>query len=431
MNTKLIVATIVAVVVIAAAIALLWQRPPPAGQPTAPPQATQKTQTTTGQQTTPPPQTTTQTQTTTKVTTTSAQTTTERVPWAGLKGDILGGGSTFVNPQMQKWSRDFLAATKGGVRVNYQSIGSGAGAAQFIAGKLDFGASDVPMPRDRYLNISGKFVQFPVVIGSIVVVYNVPEIAFEKTGKYLRLTGDVIADIYMGKIEKWCDERIKQLNPDLADKLPCRDIIGVHRSDGSGTTAAFTLWLSKVSREWNSTVGWGYTVKWPRDDLGLGIGAKGNEGVAKAVLDTPYSIGYIEYAYWWANKKTYDQKGGVAELYNRNDGQWHLPSVESVQLGASSGLQRVAQKLGRYPDPREDWNPISIEFSDPPKGYPIMAFVYVFLWTDYPQDKAQLLRGFFYWVLTEGQKPEHIVEGYIPLPKELAEIGLKALELVK
>ena len=145
MNTKLIVATIVAVVVIAAAIALLWQRPPPAGQPTAPPQATQKTQTTTGQQTTPPPQTTTQTQTTTKVTTTSAQTTTERVPWAGLKGDILGGGSTFVNPQMQKWSRDFLAATKGGVRVNYQSIGSGAGAAQFIAGKLDFGASDVPM----------------------------------------------------------------------------------------------------------------------------------------------------------------------------------------------------------------------------------------------------------------------------------------------
>jgi len=394
MNSKLIVAAVVAVIVIAAAIALLWQQQQP--QPTKQSTAQQSPK-----------------------------------PWVGLKGDVLGAGSTFINPQMQKWSRDFLAATNGGVRVNYQSIGSGAGTAQFFAKKLDFGASDVPMPRDRYINISGKFVQFPVIIGSIVVVYNVPEIAFEKTGRYLRLTGDVIADIYMGKIEKWCDERIKQLNPDLADKLPCRDIIGVHRSDGSGTTAAFTLWLSKVSQEWNSTVGWGYTVKWPRDDLGLGIGGKGNEGVAKAVLDTPYSIGYIEYAYWWANKKTYDQVGGVAELYNRNDGQWYLPSVESVQLGASSGLQRVAQKLGRYPDPKEDWNPISIEFSDPPKGYPIMSFVYVFLWTDYPQDKAQLLRGFFYWVVTEGQKPEHIVEGYIPLPKELAEIGLKALELVK
>jgi len=135
---------------------------------------------------------------------------------------------------MFTWSKTFYQVTGGKIQVNYQSIGSGAGAAQFLGKNLDFGASDVPMPKDKYQQVAGQFVQFPVIIGSIVIAYNVPEIAYQKTGKYLNLTAEVIALIYMGNITQWCDPRIKALNPGLADKLPCKDIVAVHRSDGPG-----------------------------------------------------------------------------------------------------------------------------------------------------------------------------------------------------
>jgi phosphate transport system substrate-binding protein len=236
----------------------------------------------------------------------------------------------------------------------------------------------VPMPKDRYEQVAGRFVQFPVIIGSIVLVYNIPELTYSKIGKYLNLTSEVISLIYMGEIKQWCDPRIKALNPGLADKLPCKDIVAVHRSDGSGTTAAFTLYLTRAYQPWNQTVGWGYTVNWPADEKAKGTGAKGNEGVAQAVLQTPYSIGYVEYAYWAKNKDKYD------------------------------------------------------------KVDPIMSFVYVFLWKDYAAEgygdaaaKAALLKEFFKWVLTEGQKQENVVEGYIPLPSEVAKIGLEALNHVR
>jgi len=353
-----------------------------------------------------------------------------------LRGALTGGGSTFVAPQMFAWSKAFYEVTGGGVQVNYQSIGSGAGAAQFLEKRLDFGASDVPMPRDKYEQVKGRFVQFPVVIGSIVVVYNVPEVAYEKTGKYLNLTAEVISLIYMGEIKQWCDERIKAINPGLADKLPCRDIVAVHRSDGSGTTAAFTLWLSKAYPQWNQTVGWGYTVKWPADERARGLGAKGNEGVAQAVLQNQYSIGYIEYAYWAKNRDKYDKAGGVAYIRNDNDGRYYFPTADNVAKGAAAGLRRYVEKHGAAPAPDADWNPVSIEFSNPPEGYPISAFVYVFLWKDYAAEgygdaaaKAALLKEFFKWVLTEGQGK--VAEGYIPLPREVAEVGLKGLEAVK
>ncbi len=359
-------------------------------------------------------------------------------PTSGLRGALTGGGSTFVAPQMFAWSKKFFEVTGGRIQVNYQSIGSGAGAAQFLEKKLDFGASDVPMPKDRYDQVAGRFVQFPVVIGSIVLVYNVPEIAYEKTGKYLNFTAEVISLIYMGEVKQWCDPRIKALNPGLADKLPCRDIVAVHRSDGSGTTAAFTLYLSRAYQPWNQTVGWGYTVKWPVDEKAKGQGAKGNEGVAQAVLQNPYSIGYVEFAYWAKNRDKYDKVGGVAVMRNDNDGRYYFPTEENVALGAAAGLERYMAKYGAKPAPDADWNPVSIEFSNPPRGYPIMSFVYVFLWKDYSAEgygdaatKAALLKEFFRWALTEGQKPENVVEGYIPLPREVAELGLKALELVK
>ncbi len=428
LNLKTIAVITVAVVAVVAVVLLATtsatqppaQQPgPPATTPTAQPPAQTYPTTTPAQPSTP--------------TATPQQTTTP-----ALRGAVTGGGSTFVNPQMVMWSKKFYEATGGAITVNYQSIGSGAGAAQFLEKKLDFGASDVPMPRDRYEQVAGRFVQFPVVIGSIVLVYNIPEIAYVKTGKYLNLTSELISLIYMGEIKQWCDPRIKAVNPGLADKLPCRDIIAVHRSDGSGTTAAFTLYLSLAYKPWNETVGWGYTVKWPADEKAQGSGAKGNEGVAQAVLQNAYSIGYVEYAYWYKNRDKYDKVGGVAYLKNDNDGKFYFPTAESVGEGAKAGLERYTQKYGAKPKPDADWNPVSIEFTNPPRGYPILAFTYVFLWKDYAAEgygdaatKAALLKRFFEWVLTEGQKPEYIVEGYIPLPREVAQIGLDALKLVK
>lgn len=369
---------------------------------------------------------------------TSAATPTSPQTPRSLSGALTGGGSTFVAPQMFAWSKKFYDVTEGRIQLNYQSIGSGAGTAQFLEKKLDFGASDVPMPKDRFDKVAGRFIQFPVIIGSIVLVYNVPEVAYEKTGKYLNLTSEVISLIYMGEIKQWCDERIKALNPGVADKLPCKDIVAAHRSDGSGTTAAFTLYLSLAYPQWNRTVGWGFTVKWPADEKAKGLGAKGNEGVAQAVLQNAYSIGYIEYAYWAKNRDKYDKVGGVALIRNDNDGKFYFPTAENVAMGAAAGLERYVKKYGSNPAPDADWNPVSIEFTNPPRGYPILSFVYVFLWKDYSAEgygdaatKAALLKEFFKWVLTEGQKPENVVEGYIPLPREVAELGLKALELVK
>ncbi|MFN3804547.1 MAG: phosphate ABC transporter substrate-binding protein PstS [Pyrobaculum sp.] len=415
LNPKIlaIIAVVVIAAVLAASFALLQQPTTTSTPQTTPTATTPPPQATPPPATTPPPQT----------------------P-SFLPGAITGGGATFVNPQMVSWSRKVYELSGTAFQVNYQSIGSGAGAAQFLAKKLDFGASDVPMPADRFKEVAGRMVQFPVIIGSIVMVYNIPELAYKKTGKYLNLTSEVISLIYMGEIKQWCDERVQKLNPGL--KLPCRDIVAVHRSDGSGTTAAFTLYLTRAYQPWNQTVSWGYTVKWPADEKAKGTGAKGNEGVAQAVLTTRYSIGYIEYAYWAKNRDKYDEVGGVAFIKNDNDGRYYFPTEENVKLGAAAGLERYRQKYGSYPTPDQDWNPVSIEFSNPPRGYPIMSFTYVFLWKDYAAEgfadastRVKLLKQFFRWVLTDGQRAENVVEGFISLPKELSELGLKALDLVK
>ncbi|MEZ0318824.1 MAG: phosphate ABC transporter substrate-binding protein PstS [Pyrobaculum sp.] len=354
------------------------------------------------------------------------------------RGTLTGAGSTFIQPQLTAWSKKVYEITGGGVQVNYGGGGSGAGISQLLDKKIDFGASDIPMPADKFDKVKGRVVQFPVIIGSIVLAYNVPEIAYEKTGKYLNLTAEVIAGIYMGEIKQWCDPKIKAINPGLADKLPCRDIIGVHRAEASGTTAGFTLFLSKACKTWNSTIGWGLTVKWPRDAMGLGMAAQGNPGVAQAVLKNAYAIGYVEYNYWAVNKKEFDKVGGIAYIRNDNNGKYYFPSEQTVGEGAAAGLRRYAQKYGAVPPPDVDWTPVSVELANPPEGYPLLSFTYVILWKDYAAEgypdaatKAELLRQFFRWVLTEGQKPANIVEGYIPLPPEVAQVGLKALEMVK
>jgi len=334
-----------------------------------------------------------------------------------LSGMINGAGASFLNPQMQAWASRFYEITGGRIQINYQSIGSGAGQAKFKEGILDFAGSDPPLKSDIYNEFKGKggIIQFPVIIGTIVVVHNIPNV---ESGK-LRLTGEVVAKIYMGEIVYWDDPAIKVLNPEL--NLPHEKVIAVHRSDGSGTTRVFTAYLSKVSETWRSKVGSDFTVAWPVDEIGNGVGAKGNEGVSAAVQQNPYSIGYIETAYAYS-------AGLKIALLRNADGNYVLPTKEAV-ASAAKALVKV------LPRADEDWSHIfPDETVDPPgrESYPLTSFSFVILRQVYEDPvKNAILKEFFEWVLTEGQKPENIVEGYEPLPPEVAVIGLDGLKLLR
>jgi phosphate transport system substrate-binding protein len=334
---------------------------------------------------------------------------------------ITGGGSTFVNVQMQAWAQKFRSVTNGLVTVNYQSIGSGAGEAKWFDRSLDFGASDVPISNATYSRLvaaKADFIQIPIVAGSVVIIYNLPGWDENRCGP-LRFSGDVIADIYLGKIIYWDDPRVRELQLDACRSLlPHEPIRAIHRSDGSGTTALFTLYLSDVSEEWRTRIGYGYTVEWPRDAIGYGEGGRGNEGVSAKVRGTAYSIGYVEYAYAIVNKLP------TALLKNR-DGNFVKPSPETV----GEALKRGAKSL---PPPNSYWGDVPKSFinREGPNTYPIVGMVYIFIYKDIAKnpDTAKALSAFLKWVLTEGQKPENIVEGYIPLPTELVRIAITYVE---
>ncbi len=235
------------------------------------------------------------------------------VQQASAAAFINGAGATFPYPIYSKWAYSYNKAT--GVKINYQSIGSGGGVRQAVEGTVDFGASDAPMAPEE-LEKAG-LLQFPMVMGGVVPVVNIRGI---KPGE-LKLTPELLADIYLGKIKRWSDERITALNPDLA--LPDKKITIVRRSDGSGTTWIFTNYLDKVSKEWTESVGFGKAVSWP-----TGVGGKGNEGVATYVKRIRNSIGYVEYAYALQNKLVH------AKLKNRA-GQFVEPTMESFRSAAS------------------------------------------------------------------------------------------------
>lgn len=334
---------------------------------------------------------------------------------------VTGGGSTFVNPQMQAWAQKFRGVSGGYVTVNYQSIGSGAGEAKWFDRALDFGAADIPISKTTYeklVSSRASFIQFPVIAGAVAIIYNIPEWDEARCGP-LRISGDVVADIYLGKILYWDDPRIKdQQVEDCKSQLPHEIIRGIHRSDGSGTTAQFTLYLSNVSKEWREKVGAGYTVEWPRDAMGYGEGGKGNEGVSSKVKGTKYSIGYVEYSYAVTNRIS------MAALKNK-DGFYVTPSAESVM----EALRRGARDL---PPPSSFWGDVPLSFinRDGEKTYPIAGLVYIFVYSDIVsnRDLAAALSAFFKWVLTEGQRPENIVVGYVPIPKELAAKAIKYID---
>lgn len=301
--------------------------------------------------------------------------------------DLTGAGATFPYPIYSKWFSDY--AVKTGVKINYQSIGSGGGKRQISEQTVDFGATDGPMTDEETSKMKGGAVlHIPTVMGGVVVVYNVPGL----TAK-LKLTGTVLADIFLGKITKWNDPHVAVLNKGVS--LPSQDILVVHRSDGSGTTFIWTDYLSAVSPAWAAGPSKGTDVKWP-----VGLGGKGNEGVAGQVRQMAGSIGYVELIYARQNSMSY------ASIQNAS-GAWVDASIASVGAAAAG----VAKGLPKNTDFR-----ISIVNAPGRDAYPIASMTWLLVYQRIADaDKGKKLVGFLKWMLTEGQKAAPALD-YAPLP---------------
>ena len=302
--------------------------------------------------------------------------------------DITGAGATFIYPILSKWSDSYNNAT--GNRINYQSIGSGGGIAQVKAGTVVFGSSDKPLD-PKELDDAG-LAQFPSVIGGVVPVVNIEGI---DAGK-VRFTGPLLADIFQGKVTRWNDPAIAQINPDA--RLPDGAITVVHRSDGSGTTFNFVNYLSKVSPEWKSKVGEGTAVSWP-----VGVGGKGNEGVAAYVKQIKGSIGYVELAYALQNKMAYTSVQNSA-------GKFVQPSADSFQSAAASADWTKAKDF--Y---------LVITNAPGENSWPITATNFILVYKQ-PKNGAATKSAldFFTWAWTEGGKQAEELD-YVPLPKALVD----------
>jgi phosphate transport system substrate-binding protein len=314
--------------------------------------------------------------------------------------DLTGAGATFPNPLYQKWFSDY-AGTKG-VKINYQSIGSGGGIRQLSEQTVDFGASDAPMSDAELAKAKGgRVLHIPTVLGAVAVTYNVPGLAS------LNLTGDVLADIFLGKITKWNDPRIAALNTGAA--LPAQDILVVRRSDGSGTTFIFTDYLATVSQAWATGPGKGKEVQWP-----VGLGGKGNEGVAGQVKQTPGALGYVELAYARQNKLS------VAAIRNAA-GNYVLPSVE----GATAAAAGVAERLGDTTDYR-----VSIVNAPGAQAYPISSFTWMLVYAQQADTtKGRKLVEFLKWALTDGEKSAAPLD-YAPLPEVMSQQLLRRVDSI-
>jgi phosphate transport system substrate-binding protein len=309
--------------------------------------------------------------------------------------DLNGAGATFPYPIYSKWVADY--ATANGVRINYQSIGSGGGIRQFSEGIVDFGATDGPMSDEEMTRTRhGAALHFPTVLGAVVMTYNLPTVTAP-----LRLTGEVIGDIYMKKITKWNDARIAALNPSV--QLPSSDIIVVHRSDGSGTTYVFTDYLNAASPSWTLAAGGpgrGKEVSWP-----VGLGGQGNEGVAGQVKQTPASIGYVELAYATQNQLP-------AALIQNKAGEFVAPTIASITAAAEGVVAGLA--------PDSDYR-ISIVNGPGAGAYPISSFTWILVYQTPPDAaKGKKLVDFLRWIYNTGQQSAASLD-YAPLPAALAQ----------
>ena len=308
---------------------------------------------------------------------------------------LTGAGATFPQPIYNKWFNDYSVATK--VQINYQSIGSGGGIKQLQEGIVDFGASDSPMS-DAEMSAAkhGPVLHFPTVIGAVVITYNLPSVSAP-----LKLTGQEIADIFNGTIKKWNDARLTALNPSA--KLPPEDILVVHRSDGSGTTYIFTDYLQSASTTWATTAGGpgrGKEVNWK-----VGLGGKGNEGVAGQVKQTPGSIGYVELAYAKQNNLP------SAQVKNKA-GEFVDPSIASITAAAQGAIDAL---------PADTDYRISIADAPGAGAYPISSMTWLLIYKTPPDAaKAKTIVDFMRWMYSTGQQMAPALD-YAPLPPALAQ----------
>ncbi len=325
---------------------------------------------------------------------------------AAHPGTILlnGAGATFPYPMYSKWF-DVYHQKDPNVQINYQSIGSGGGIRQVLAGTVDFGASDGPMTDDQIKEFKQKrgvdILHFPTVLGADVPTYNIPGVTAE-----LNFTQKAIAGIFLGTINKWNDPEITKPNPGI--NLPSADILVVHRSDGSGTTYVWTDFLSKISSEWKSKVGTGTSVNWP-----VGLGGKGNEGVSGLVKQTPNSLGYVELVYAIQNNMPYGKVQNADGKFVKAD----LASVTAAAAGAAKNM----------PD---DFR-VSITNAPGATSYPVSSFTWLLIPSQIPDgSKRDAIKGFLTWMLNDGQNYTEALS-YARLPKPVIAKELKAISLVK
>jgi len=302
---------------------------------------------------------------------------------------LNGAGATFPYPMYSKWFSEYNKLHPD-VQINYQSIGSGGGIRQVLNGTVDFGASDGPMTDEQLKEAKTKILHIPTVLGADVPAYNVPGISGE-----VKFTPEALAGIFLGKIQKWNDPALTQANPGV--KFPDKSIIVVHRSDGSGTTYIFTDYLSKVSKEWEVTAGKGTSVKWP-----VGLGGKGNEGVAGQIRQLEGSIGYVELVYAVENKITYGSVRNVA-------GNFVKASLDGVTEAAASSPKMPA-----------DFR-VSITNAPGKTAYPISSFTWLLIPVQAKDPKkGKIIADFLDWMVSDGQKMTSQLS-YAPLPQNVVE----------
>ena len=315
-----------------------------------------------------------------------------------VERELIGAGATFPYPLYSKMFDVY--AKEYNVKVNYQAIGSGGGIRQLINKTVDFGASDAILTDEDTKAAGAAVLHIPTCAGAVVITYNLPN------NPEIRFTPDVVADIFLGKIKKWDDHRILTANPGIT--LPAVDITVVHRSDGSGTTNIFSDYLSKVSKDWKEKVGMGTALNWP-----VGLGAKGNPGVAGLVQQTPGSIGYVELIYALQNKMPY------GNLQNKK-GKFIKPSLATASTAANTNL----------PDDMK----VSLTDSSAPDGYPISGFTWIILYKeqkygDKTEEKASTLVRLVWWMTHEGQKYAEPMQ-YAPLSRAAQEKAEKIIKSV-
>jgi phosphate transport system substrate-binding protein len=317
---------------------------------------------------------------------------------------LTGAGATFPYPMYSKWFNEYHKLHPD-IEINYQSIGSGGGIAQVTEGTVDFGATDGPMNDDQLKAFEAKrgtpVLHFPTVLGADVPTYNIPGVTAE-----LKFTPDALVGIFLGKITKWNDAQLTKTNPNV--NLPDRDLVVVHRSDGSGTTYVWVDYLAKISPEWKQRVGVGTSVNWP-----VGLGGKGNEGVAGQISQVAYSIGYVELIYAVQNHMTY----GVVQNASGNFVKADLASVTAAAAGAAQNM----------PD---DFR-VSITNAPGKTAYPISSFTWLLI----PQKiadpaKKKIITDYLRWMLTDGQNMTEAL-AYARLPKEVQQKELKAISKIQ